>query len=405
MSCELLSEFSIFDTNNNLFFLNKNVFIVVNCFQNSVSLIPTTTFFWWISGVTWLWIAFRIQYLWYQQQLIAIGLQTGYCCELLSEFSIFDTNNNQLNLTVIFVRVVNCFQNSVSLIPTTTIWDWKCSVCLLWIAFRIQYLWYQQQRFAHQPSWPFVVNCFQNSVSLIPTTTGSLVNTTSLMLWIAFRIQYLWYQQQHAYIIIKAITCCELLSEFSIFDTNNNPDVYADIGVEVVNCFQNSVSLIPTTTLRKLWANLKELWIAFRIQYLWYQQQLHQSSCPLMQRCELLSEFSIFDTNNNLQTKEKICYTVVNCFQNSVSLIPTTTWNSHKTGKCQLWIAFRIQYLWYQQQLPMSIEHAFPCCELLSEFSIFDTNNNVSHSSGTPQSVVNCFQNSVSLIPTTTVAT
>ena len=144
-----------------------------------------------------------------------------------------------------------------------------------------------------------------------------------------------------------------------------------------MNCFQNSVSLIPITTGFRTKRMLKKLWIAFRIQYLWYQQQPYFELSESWTGCELLSEFSIFDTNNNMEEIRTAPEYVVNCFQNSVSLIPTTTSFSFKTSSGVLWIAFRIQYLWYQQQPTGTLTEEPLCCELLSEFSIFDTNNNI----------------------------
>ena len=196
----------------------------MNCFQNSVSLIPITTGFRTKRMLKKLWIAFRIQYLWYQQQPYFELSESWTGCELLSEFSIFDTNNNMEEIRTAPEYVVNCFQNSVSLIPTTTNWYVNRRTVMLWIAFRIQYLWYQQQhhnkRYCSNPK-----------------------------LWIAFRIQYLWYQQQHICKSWLLADCCELLSEFSIFDTNNNFQLSIMLLLTVVNCFQNSVSLIPTTTM------------------------------------------------------------------------------------------------------------------------------------------------------------
>ena len=170
------------------------------------------------------------------------------------------------------------------------------------------------------------------------------------MLWIAFRIQYLWYQQQQIGVLGLIGNRCELLSEFSIFDTNNNRMAGVKLQWIVVNCFQNSVSLIPTTTSQSNFRSDWTLWIAFRIQYLWYQQQHKVYLRCWKDSCELLSEFSIIDTNNNLKMSLHITNLVVNCFQNSVSLIPTTTSLDLWRVTCWLWIAFRIQYLWYQQQ-------------------------------------------------------
>ena len=194
------------------------------------------------------------------------------------------------------------------------------------------------------------MNCFQNSVSLIPTTTSAIAQELRNLLWIAFRIQYLWYQQQQSQPRSSYNACCELLSEFSIFDTNNNNVWTINLMAYVVNCFQNSVSLIPTTTkLIQCYFNTM-LWIAFRIQYLWYQQQHKGMRAYWQSCCELLSEFSIFDTNNNCEDLFLKLIFVVNCFQNSVSLIPTTTLIALTPLAPLLWIAFRIQYLWYQQQ-------------------------------------------------------
>ena len=220
-----------------------------------------------------LWIAFRIQYLWYQQQLRKKRIILLHCCELLSEFSIFDTNNNAaLKLQ---------------------------SLIVLWIAFRIQYLWYQQQRFG----FLFIsITCCELLSEFSIFDTNNNVAASSCC----------------------SASSCELLSEFSIFDTNNNCNFRHSCIIIVVNCFQNSVSLIPTTTIRII---------------------VFICSC-----CELLSEFSIFDTNNNYAIETWIKSIVVNCFQNSVSLIPTTTTACYPCVLRLLWIAFRIQYLWYQQQ-------------------------------------------------------
>ena len=78
---------------------------------------------------------------------------------------------------------------------------------------------------------------------------------------------------------------CELLSKLSIFDTTNNPNFTAHGVDNVVNCFQNLVSLIRQTT--------QSGWILMRNQ-------------------------------------------VVNCFQNLVSLIRQTTVSKFMSAHAEL---------------------------------------------------------------------
>ena len=170
-----------------------------------------------------------------------------------------------------------------------------------------------------------VVNCFQNSVSLIFWTT--LMNTIihEIVLWIAFKILYLWYSEQLRFPRISATSGCELLSKFCIFDILNNLHSGHTQQGEVVNCFQNSVSLIFWTTSFRELKSTRELWIAFKILYLWYSEQLPATTRLLRTGCELLSKFCIFDILNNLWPGIYAAFLVVNCFQNSVSLIFWTT--------------------------------------------------------------------------------
>ena len=119
-SCELLSFFSIFGIqhNNAEFWHYKRS--VVNCFHFSVSLGYNTTFTKDASQWLQLWIAFIFQYLWDTTQHGIFDKQLRQCCELLSFFSIFGIQHNDLFLFPRFVRVVNCFHFSVSLGYNTT---------------------------------------------------------------------------------------------------------------------------------------------------------------------------------------------------------------------------------------------------------------------------------------------
>ena len=119
-SCELLSFFSIFGIQNNSFIESILVATVVNCFHFSVSLGYKTTLNLYTRTLNQLWIAFIFQYLWDTKQLIILSQKNIISCELLSFFSIFGIQNNQLGWVHQLKIVVNCFHFSVSLGYKTT---------------------------------------------------------------------------------------------------------------------------------------------------------------------------------------------------------------------------------------------------------------------------------------------
>ena len=146
-SCELLSFFSIFGIQNNIHKQKEMFTIVVNCFHFSVSLGYKTTNSRNNSPVRWLWIAFIFQYLWDTKQLYRSRWSYTTCCELLSFFSIFGIQNNNLKHLLHLQIVVNCFHFSVSLGYKTTNQQKKRLPRMLWIAFIFQYLWDTKQQF------------------------------------------------------------------------------------------------------------------------------------------------------------------------------------------------------------------------------------------------------------------
>ena len=143
-----------------------------------------------------------------------------------------------------------------------------------------------------------------------------------------------------------------------------------------MNCFQIIVSLTSETTRR---------------------YHLHFDAC-----CELLSNYCIFDIWNNLVIWNPQISFVVNCFQIIVSLTSETTKQQHYKETCWLWIAFKLLYLWHLKQQIERIEQKRHCCELLSNYCIFDIWNNKSKELNKKDIVVNCFQIIVSLTSETT---
>ena len=88
----------------------------------------------------------------------------------------------------------------------------------------------------------YVVNCFHFSVSLGYNTTSSESSSTNFVLWIAFIFQYLWDTTQLDECFLLLHLCCELLSFFSIFGIQHNDESELKAPLVVVNCFHFSVS-------------------------------------------------------------------------------------------------------------------------------------------------------------------
>ena len=195
-----------------------------------------------------------------------------------------------------------------------------------------------------------------------------------------------------------------MLSFFSIFGIQNNERLRYTFRWTVVNCFHFSVSLGYKTTNCLEAHDLERLWIAFIFQYLWDTKQLDQFVLFFSNCCELLSFFSIFGIQNNLNIFIACFNYVVNCFHFSVSLGYKTTLSKHTHRDTELWIAFIFQYLWDTKQPSIIVSGGKPCCELLSFFSIFGIQNNSCIVANLFGTVVNCFHFSVSLGYKTTLS-
>ena len=193
---------------------------------------------------------------------------------MLSNYCIFDIWNNVCEKVVYALFVVNCFQIIVSLTSETTC-DFYYQRCFkLWIAFKLLYLWHLKQREDTIYTLTHVVNCFQIIVSLTSETTWWYGTLKLVSLWIAFKLLYLWHLKQLSSNIIKRLVGCELLSNYCIFDIWNNKSKELNKKDIVVNCFQIIVSLTSETT-------------SFVLKF------------PI-NRCELLSNYCIFDIWNNI---------------------------------------------------------------------------------------------------------
>ena len=163
--CELVSKFCIFVVWNSFKYRIVNFVLVVNWFQNFVSLWSETV------------------------HLFVTTDKLG--CELVSKFCIFVVWNSTYCALKRQCLVVNWFQNFVSLWSETVSWKYstKITSCELVSKFCIFVVW---------------------------NSCDSLVSTRS-RLWIGFKILYLCGLKQSPPLILQNAISCELVSKFCIF--------------------------------------------------------------------------------------------------------------------------------------------------------------------------------------------
>ena len=190
-SCELVSKFCIFVIWNSIVLLQWKFIAVVNWFQNFVSLWSETVIFRFYLRNSKLWIGFKILYLCDLKQLDGDLDNVAVSCELVSKFCIFVIWNSWVekkdyyeqlwigfkilylcdlkqlhNIQEYLLRVVNWFQNFVSLWSETVRRNWPRTWNWLWIGFKILYLCDLKQYYGEIGLPDIVVNWFQNFVSL-----------------------------------------------------------------------------------------------------------------------------------------------------------------------------------------------------------------------------------------------
>ena len=144
--------------------------------------------------------------------------------------------------------VVNCFQIIVSLTSDTTKGDKRVLLVWLWIAFKLLYLWHLTQLIVHSFLFPICCELLSN-YCIFDIWHNLLIGLMMMyMLWIAFKLLYLWHLTQPQSNTLQLLTGCELLSNYCIFDIWHNPSSHFALQQCVVNCFQIIVSLTSDTT-------------------------------------------------------------------------------------------------------------------------------------------------------------
>ncbi len=143
------------------------------------------------------------------------------CCELVSKFCIFVIWNSFVKKNI------------------KRVW--------LWIGFKILYLCDLKQLWNEYTVYIGVVNWFQNFVSLWSETVYKPTPISPIRLWIGFKILYLCDLKQLQEWRKWICRSCELVSKFCIFVIWNSYCLCMHVWKQVVNWFQNFVSLWSET--------------------------------------------------------------------------------------------------------------------------------------------------------------
>ena len=145
---------------------------------------------------------------------------------------------------------------------------------MLWFAWKIVPLWYQQQ-------------------------PDEEVVDEDKELWFAWKIVPLWYQQQQYFHNLHRVFGCDLLEKSYLCGINNNSTFRMVLFVLVVICLKNRTFVVSTTTKPREAPYFSMLWFAWKIVPLWYQQQPLSPTHLSDFRCDLLEKSYLCGINNN----------------------------------------------------------------------------------------------------------
>ena len=119
------------------------------------------------------------------------------------------------------------------------------------------------------------------------------------LLWFAFNLLSLTYWKQLKKDDVFSYLCCDLLSIYYLWHTENNCFIDFSLDWQVVICFQSIIFDILKTTLMGTIPITGKLWFAFNLLSLTYWKQPKCARASLVNRCDLLSIYYLWHTENN----------------------------------------------------------------------------------------------------------
>ena len=221
-----------------------------------------------------LWFAFNLLSLTYWKQPLLPDFQCGIRCDLLSIYYLWHTENNSVARKMKEDIVVICFQSIIfDILKTTERIPWK-PLFSLWFAFNLLSLTYWKQQLIVHCYTEHVVICFQSIIFDILKTTFSLSIKLFFALWFAFNLLSLTYWKQRLFRRMGSGRRCDLLSIYYLWHTENNTTPKTPWSIPVVICFQSIIFDILKTTERFHQSLVRLLWFAFNLLSLTYWKQL-----------------------------------------------------------------------------------------------------------------------------------
>ena len=142
-----------------------------------------------------------------------------------------------------------------------------------------------------------------------------------------------------------------MLSIYYLWHTENNSAVPVELLPIVVICFQSIIFDILKTTCNRFSAGYEPLWFAFNLLSLTYWKQQPSIILLIHSRCDLLSIYYLWHTENNMNDKLLCIGIVVICFQSIIFDILKTTKIGTYATESALWFAFNLLSLTYWKQL------------------------------------------------------
>ena len=212
------------------------------------------------------------------------------------------------------------------------------------------------------------------------------------MLWFAFNLLSLTYWKQLSSSGGIAAYSCDLLSIYYLWHTENNMQPFFCWIWAVVICFQSIIfDILKTTTLYHT-PDTFPLWFAFNLLSLTYWKQHERQIVMHRYCCDLLSIYYLWHTENNLLQMNSERYIVVICFQSIIFDILKTTMLVIDELSSLLWFAFNLLSLTYWKQHNWWDRVSAICCDLLSIYYLWHTENNTGATISSIDTVVICFQ-------------
>ena len=183
-----------------------------------------------------------------------------------------------------------------------------------------------------------------------------------------------------------------MLSIYYLWHTENNSAVPVELLPIVVICFQSIIFDILKTTCNRFSAGYEPLWFAFNLLSLTYWKQHERQIVMHRYCCDLLSIYYLWHTENNLLQMNSERYIVVICFQSIIFDILKTTMLVIDELSSLLWFAFNLLSLTYWKQHNWWDRVSAICCDLLSIYYLWHTENNAAKITPKGVAVVICFQ-------------